>query len=172
MDRPTLFRLVRAIVLLPGIVLVAVPALILLGAPPPPVAPAVRVVLIVAGLAAVAVGLSLGVATTRMLFREGRGTPAPWDATRKLVVRGVYRRVRNPMMTGVFCILLGEAAAFASTALLTYLVIVIVVNLLYIPLVEERGLERRFGEQYREYKRNVPRWIPRRTPWQPPSAQA
>ncbi len=165
MERATLFRLVRAIVLLPGVVLVAVPALILLRSPPPPVAPAVRGVLILAGLAAVAVGLSLGIPTTRMLFREGQGTLAPWDPTRKLVVLGVYRRVRNPMITGVFCILLGEAAAFASTSLLTWFVIFLVVNLIYIPLFEEPGLERRFGEEYREYKRNVPRWIPRPWPW-------
>src|SRR5215470_14577043 len=88
--------------------------------------------------------------------------------TQKLVVRGVYRFVRNPMISGVLSILLGEAALFASPALLWWFVVAAAVNIVYIPLSEERGLERRFGDDYLAYKRNVPRWIPRLKPWIPP----
>ena len=72
------------------------------------------------------------------------------------------------MISGVLSILLGEAALFASPALLSWFVAAAAVDIVYIPLSEERGLERRFGDDYLAYKRNVPRWIPRLKPWIPP----
>ena len=93
-------------------------------------------------------------------------TLAPWNPPQKLVVRGVYRHVRNPMITGALCILLGEAIFFGSWWLLGWFGFALVLNLFYIPLFEEPGLARRFGEDYLLYKRNVPRWIPRLTPWE------
>ena len=84
----------------------------------------------------------------------------------KLVVRGIYRHVRNPMISGVFCILLGEAVAFGSLPLLGWFGFVVAVNMIYIPLVEEPGLARRFGDDYLLYKQNVSRWIPRLTAWE------
>ena len=81
-------------------------------------------------------------------------------------MRGVYRHVRNPMITGVFCILLGEAIFFGSWRLLGLFGFGLIVNLIYIPLSEEPGLAKRFGDDYLLYKRNVPRWIPRLTPWE------
>lgn len=114
-------------------------------------------------------GLLLMVKTIALFATIGQGTLAPWFATRKLVVQGIYRHVRNPMISGVFCILLGEAVFFGSTALLTWFGIFVLINLMYIPLIEEPGLERRFGLDYVLYKRNVPRWIPRRTAWQAPA---
>jgi protein-S-isoprenylcysteine O-methyltransferase Ste14 len=75
------------------------------------------------------------------------------------------------MISGVFCILLGEALIFGSMVLLTWFVMVVIINLIYIPLLEEPGLEQRFGADYVLYKQNVPRWIPRLTPWQAPGAQ-
>jgi hypothetical protein len=80
---------------------------------------------------------------------------------------GLYRRVRNPMITAVLAVLLGEAALFGSPALLTWAALVLGINWMYFVLHEEPGLERRFGDEYRAYRRNVPRWIPRRTPWTP-----
>jgi protein-S-isoprenylcysteine O-methyltransferase Ste14 len=56
-----------------------------------------------------AFGLGLAVATVRLFVRHGEGTPAPWDPPRKLVVRGPYRHVRNPMIAGVLLVLMGEA---------------------------------------------------------------
>ena len=83
-----------------------------------------------------------------------RGTLAPWNPPQKLVVRGVYRHVRNPMITGAHCILLGEAIFFRSWWLLAWFGFGLILNLIYIPLVEERGLAKRLGDDYHLYKRN------------------
>ena len=131
-----------------------------------PTMPVLRVML---ALIAVASGLWLFYATVRLFATVGQGTLAPWDATRRLVVEGVYRHVRNPMITGVALILFGEALLTQSFALGLWALLFTVVNLIYIPLVEERGLIARFGDTYRLYRQNVPRWIPRRTPWSPPA---
>jgi protein-S-isoprenylcysteine O-methyltransferase Ste14 len=120
------------------------------------------------GFACCALGVFLVVRTVSLFALAGKGTLAPWDPPQKLVVRGVYQYVRNPMVTGVFLLLLGEALLFSSPLLLGWCLIFLVPNLLYIPFVEERGLERRFGDAYRAYKRYVPRWIPRIKPWTPP----
>jgi protein-S-isoprenylcysteine O-methyltransferase Ste14 len=71
------------------------------------------------------------------------------------------------MITGVFCILAGESAIFGSWRLLVWFFIFVLVNLIYMPLSEEPGLEKRFGEEYLLYKKHVPRWIPRLKPWKP-----
>jgi protein-S-isoprenylcysteine O-methyltransferase Ste14 len=65
------------------------------------------------------------------------------------------------MISGVFCVLLGEAVALKSIHLLGWFISFVILNLIYIPLVEEPRLERRFGADYVQYKRDVPRWIPR-----------
>jgi protein-S-isoprenylcysteine O-methyltransferase Ste14 len=110
--------------------------------------------------------LTLLVATNLLFIRVGQGTLAPWDPTQKMVARGVYRHVRNPMISGVSFILLGEAMASGFLPLFNWFFIFVVANLIYIPWLEEPGLERRFGEAYRVYKQHVPRWIPRLWPWQ------
>ena len=99
----------------------------------------------------------------------GDGTLAPWDPPQRLVVRGVYRRVRNPMLSGVFFVLVGEAALLGSPQVLAWFLVAFAVNAAYIPLIEEPGLLYRFGDEYLDYKRNVPRWIPRLKPWTPSS---
>lgn len=123
---------------------------------------------IFAGVALVLVGLSLWAETVRLFASVGEGTLAPWDPTRKLVVRGPYRRVRNPMISAVAFTLLGEAAALGSIAVLIEFGAFALLNATYIPLAEEPGLLRRFGGEYEEYRHAVPRWIPRRTAWTPP----
>jgi protein-S-isoprenylcysteine O-methyltransferase Ste14 len=82
------------------------------------------------------------------------------------VAQGIYRHVRNPMISGVILVLLGESVATASLPLFYWFLVFAVVNALYIPLWEEPGLAKRFGEDYLTYKRNVPRWVPRWTPWE------
>src|SRR5206468_1133608 len=82
-----------------------------------------------------------------------------------LVVQGVYRHVRNPMISGVFFVLLGEAVLAVSLPLLGWFAVFVVVNAAYIPLAEEPGLVKRFGDDFLTYKQNVPRWIPTLTPW-------
>ena len=117
------------------------------------------------GLAAGLIGLGLAVWTVRLLVRQGEGTPAPWDPPQKLVVAGPYRHVRNPMITSVLLMLFGESLIFQSSPLAAWLIVFFVVNGVYFPLSEEKGLEQRFGDDYRRYKQNVPRWLPRLSPW-------
>jgi protein-S-isoprenylcysteine O-methyltransferase Ste14 len=122
-------------------------------------------VLLAAGL--IAFGLFLMYRTITLFATAGEGTLAPWDPTQRLVVAGPYRHVRNPMITGVLCILLGEAALLGSVGILAWAVAFLTLNGIYMPLVEEPALERRFGDDYAKYKRNVPRWLPRLAPWVP-----
>ena len=123
--------------------------------------------LVLVGAVLVAAGVALGAWTATLFARDGRGTIAPWDPTSRLVVLGPYRHVRNPMISGVLAILLGEAAIFASVPLLLWFAGVFAVNALYLPLVEEPGLRKRFGADYDAYRANVPRWLPRLSPWEP-----
>ena len=119
------------------------------------------------GLAFGLAGLTILSITVAMLIRRGKGTLAPWAPTSTLVISGVYSYVRNPMITGVMTVLLGEALIFHSTRILIWLILFFIINSVYFMLSEEPGLEKRFGNDYTEYKRNVPRWIPRTTPWKP-----
>jgi protein-S-isoprenylcysteine O-methyltransferase Ste14 len=106
-------------------------------------------------------GLVLIAWTIILFWRRGRGTLAPWDPPQKLVVQGPYHRVRNPMITGVATVLAGEALVFGSPALVIYTLTFAAVNALYMPRVEEPRLLARFGDEYADYMREVPRWIPR-----------
>jgi protein-S-isoprenylcysteine O-methyltransferase Ste14 len=165
----SIFKQLRAI-LLPVTVTIIVPLLLLANTPPnigwgwP--SPA-NVLPILAGLGFITGGLVLVVSTIHLFITVGQGTLAPWDPTQRLVVKGVYRYVRNPMISGVMAILLGETILFGSLPLLLWTLAFIAVNAVYIPLSEEPGLRARFGDDYWEYTRHVPRWIPRRTPWMP-----
>jgi protein-S-isoprenylcysteine O-methyltransferase Ste14 len=121
----------------------------------------------VAGLLVLATGMLLFASSLRRFASDGCGTLAPWDPPRRLVVRGPYRFVRNPMISGVLFVLVGEAFMLVSRAHAIWALTFLAVNLVYIPLLEEPGLERRFGEAYREYCRHVPRLFPRVRPWSP-----
>jgi protein-S-isoprenylcysteine O-methyltransferase Ste14 len=143
-------------VLLPGTVTVVVPALIVwLGGAD------IQPVTAVIGGFLIAIGVALVAWTVSLFSKVGRGTLAPWDPTSKLVVRGPYRHVRNPMITGVGTILAGQALFFRSWGIAIELAVFAVVNAIYFPLVEEPGLQRRFGAEYEEYCSRVPRWFPR-----------
>jgi protein-S-isoprenylcysteine O-methyltransferase Ste14 len=124
-----------------------------------------QVAIQVAGLGLLAVGLTLFIASLRRFVTEGEGTLAPWDPPRRLVVRGPYRYVRNPMISGVILVLLGEGLVLLSRSHLTWALIFLGINALYIPLLEEPFLVYRFGDAYREYCRHVPRLLPRWRPW-------
>jgi protein-S-isoprenylcysteine O-methyltransferase Ste14 len=153
------WRHLAAILLLPGIVTIGIPAFIVWqnGANIGPLA--------VIGLLLVLIGLTLLAGTIKLFASVGRGTLAPWDPTTRLVVRGPYRYVRNPMISGVLFVLLGEAALAGSVPLLLWFGAVFAVNAAYLPLVEEPGLSRRFGDDYETYRAHVPRWLPRIRPW-------
>jgi protein-S-isoprenylcysteine O-methyltransferase Ste14 len=123
---------------------------------------------VAAGAGLLALGLFLLVRTIALFAGRGEGTLAPWDPPRRLVVEGPYRHVRNPMISGVLFILAGEAVLLGSLPVAAWLALFLAVNAVWFPLVEEPGLERRFGEEYRAYRAAVPRWLPRRRPWTPP----
>ena len=161
----------RAVLLLPVVVTLVVPTVLVwwtesvrLGWGLPGALAAVPIVL---GAVLVAAGLALVTWTVELFVREGEGTLAPWDPTTKLVVRGPYRHVRHPMIGGVAAILLGEAVLLGSAAVLGWFAAVVAVNAVYLPLVEERGLVRRFGTDYETYRANVPRFVPRLSAWDP-----
>ena len=88
------------------------------------------------------------------------------------MLRGPYRFVRNPMISGVIFVLFGEALVLRSPAHGAWALAFLAANLVYIPLVEEPQLEQRFGEAYREYRRHVRRFLPRLRPWRPGAAPA
>ncbi len=165
-------RMLTPIIVLPGTALVFVPALLLwifaggayTAAPRGPAD-----VLYWIALIALAVGLALAVSTVRLFTTMGQGTPAPWDPPQKLVVAGPYCHVRNPMISAVLFMLLAEALFLRSWPIAWWGLAFFVINGIYFPFSEEPGLERRFGEPYRIYKANVPRWLPRLRPWTMPS---
>jgi protein-S-isoprenylcysteine O-methyltransferase Ste14 len=158
---------VRAIVLLPIMVAGVIPGLIVWRTDEAGIGSGLALFPEALGVVLMAVGVVLVVGTVVLFAKVGEGTLAPWDPTRRLVVRGPYRRVRNPMISGVLFIILGEAALFRSVPLLIWFAAVLAVNAVYLPLVEEPGLSRRFGADYEAYRRQVPRWVPRLRPWDP-----
>jgi protein-S-isoprenylcysteine O-methyltransferase Ste14 len=163
---------VQAFAALPLMVVVAIPAIILYAAGP--ILPAEylhlpgQAVTPLLGVIFFALGAALSAATVILFARIGRGTLAPWDSPKHLVVAGPYKLTRNPMITGVCGMLLGEALFFCSLPLLAWFGLFALANAFWIPLWEEPDLIRRFKDAYLLYKKHVPRWLPRFTPWRPP----
>jgi len=162
-------RQLGAIAALPGLVAVVVPLWlarqnhVVLTAP----ADLTTALVQVAGTGLLAIGLGLFSASLYYFWSRGRGTLAPWDPPRRFVVDGPYRFVRNPMISGVIFVLLGEAAVLRSRPHAVWAGLVILINVLYIPAIEEPMLAERFGEGYLQYKRGVRRFLPRLSPWNP-----
>lgn len=117
---------------------------------------------------AIAVGLAF-LLYAFALFAMHRGTPAPIAPTETLVVTGVYRFVRNPMYLAVLAIILGQALLFGSWWLVVYALIALGAVVAFVKGYEEPTLARAYGEQYLDYRRNVPGWWPRLTPWRNPA---
>jgi protein-S-isoprenylcysteine O-methyltransferase Ste14 len=166
---PGAWRIARAILPLPFVATVVVPAVLVavggsaIGAGLEGAAAALP---IVAGAALILAGLGLFVATVRLFASVGRGTLAPWDPPERLVVRGPYRHLRHPMISGVALVLAGEALLLGSASIGVWLAAFVGVNAVYLPLVEEPALRRRFGRDYDRFTANVPRWLPRLRPWE------
>lgn len=163
-----LLRHLLSILLLPFIVVAVVPAWLLnsmSGATRWSTSPSLDGLLCLAGIALLGGGFGLFSWCVSLFARVGRGTLAPWDPTRTLVAIGPYRYVRNPMISGVAMMLLGEALLWGSLGLGLWACAFISINHIYFVLAEEPGLEKRFGASYRLYKTHVPRWIPRLKPW-------
>jgi protein-S-isoprenylcysteine O-methyltransferase Ste14 len=154
-----LVRAVAYATLFIGFVLIFLPASILarVGVAAPATwgaAQAVGAFLVVVGAA-----LALGCVLTFALV--GRGTPAPFDPPRRLVVRGPYRLVRNPMYLGAGLALTGAALFYQSGALLAYAGLFFIVTHLFVRLYEEPTLRRKFADEYDSYLRHVGRWLPK-----------
>ena len=92
---------------------------------------------------------------------RGKGTPAPIDPPKKLVMEGPYRIVRNPMYWSVLFVMLGEALVFRSLPLAEIGCVFFACTALFVMVYEEPSLRVKFGAEYEEYCRRVPRWIPR-----------
>lgn len=113
------------------------------------------------GVACVAIGSVLLAACIFEFARSGRGTLAPVDPPRELVVQGLYRYVRNPMYLAVTTIVMGELLLTRSSALFVYWMVWFVGVNLFVIGYEEPNLRRRFGASYEAYTREVGRWLPR-----------
>jgi protein-S-isoprenylcysteine O-methyltransferase Ste14 len=114
------------------------------------------------GLAPLLAGLAVILWCFVDFVRRGRGTPAPYDPPRELVVAGLYRYVRNPQYVGVVLVLLGEALLTGMVVLFGYAALMAVGYSLFVRYYEEPTLGRLFGEPYARYRQAVPRWLPRR----------
>lgn len=101
---------------------------------------------------------------TTEFVRRGDGTPNPLDPPRRFVASGLYRVVRNPMYVSVGLVILGQAIAHGSALVVLCLLALWLVVHLFVVLVEEPMLRRRFGAEYEEYLTRVPRWLPRLQP--------
>ena len=161
------FRHVLSVVFLPGTVTIVVPMWIARRNVIRPEWPgdAGGVVLVALECIVLGIGLILFVSSLRRFASEGKGTLAPWDPPRHLVVRGPYRYVRNPMISGVIFILCGEALLLRSWPHAAWAVTFLVMNLVWIPLYEEPHLKGLFGDEYREYRKHVRRFFPRCSQW-------
>jgi protein-S-isoprenylcysteine O-methyltransferase Ste14 len=143
-------------ILVPGSVAVGVPYLLLSGVPAPGRGPLAWL-----GLFGVVLGAGIYFRTAWEFAVRGLGTPAPIAPTKFLVVSGLHRYVRNPMYLGVALVILGEAALFRAPHLAEYAVVMLLIANMFVIFYEEPTLRRQFGESYEEYRRTVPRWIPR-----------
>lgn len=120
-----------------------------------------------AGFPLVFVGCFLSAASARLIYaqEEWNQAPSPLGVPRRLIIEGPYSYVRNPMLLGIFLIILGEGLFFQSPAILSYLLTLFLgANYFLIP-GEERRLDKHFGEEYRRYKARVGRWIPGWSPY-------
>ena len=167
-----LLRHALSVTLLPGTVLVVVPAWIArrYGVDAAWPRTAGEIALAAAGVLLLVPGVVLFGASLRRFFTTGRGTLAPWDPPSRLVVAGPYRYVRNPMIAGVMFMLFAIALLLRSRPHAAWAGIFAAINAVYIPLLEEPDLAARFGEDYATYRKHVRRFVPRLTPWTGPAS--
>lgn len=118
----------------------------------------------VIGLLLVAAGGGLALWCVLAFALMGRGTPAPFDPPRRLVVEGPYRFVRNPMYVGAAVAPAG-ALFFVSATLAAFAALIVLIAHLVVVVYEEPTLRRTFGPEYEAYCRRVRRWLPRRSPY-------
>lgn len=158
-------KLFQTILILPGTVLILIPGILYFLTRP--VMIQTELLQFKIAVFFLLTGLIFAFWTVSLFKWIGKGTPAPWNPPTRFVVSGPYRFVRNPMIFSVLVMLAGETLLFNSFEMGWWLLIFYLLNALYIPSFEEPALRKRFGRQYVDYCKNVPRWIPRFTPWRP-----
>jgi len=121
----------------------------------------------VAGALLVGAGASVIANSFVHFAREGVGTPAPFAPPKHLVVSGLYRYVRNPMYVSIAAAVTGQGLLLGQPILFGLAALGAVPVVAFVRFYEEPALTRKFGAEYEEYKRSVPRWLPRLTPWRP-----
>lgn len=149
---------ISAIVILPINVLIIIPAILLyltnysFNKP--------TVIQIIFALISFIIGTILAVWSMLTLKKIGHGTLAPWAPPENFVVAGPYKYVRNPMIIGIFFLLFAEFCITKSLTIFIWFLFFVVLNFFYIHFMEEPQLEKRFGNSYTQYKKNVNAWIP------------
>ena len=123
------------------------------------------------GLVPIALGAVLYIFCSGSFVFSGIGTPVPFTPTKKLIVTGFYRFVRNPLYIAGFFVLTGLGILFQSAGILFFGLVMFVMFHLTV-LLEEAFLEGKFGESYKQYCKSVPRWIPRLKPYNANSTEA
>ena len=114
----------------------------------------------VAGMIVVGIGTAIALWCVFTFVFIGKGTPAPFDPPRKLVIRGPYRFVRNPMYIGAGMTLAGAALYYESLSISIYTGLFFLITHLFVVLYEEPTLRRTFGDEYEAYFQRVSRWLP------------
>src|SRR5271154_2187480 len=125
----------------------------------------------VLGVVLIVAGLPILLDSFARFAIQGLGTPAPVFPTKHLVVTGWYRYVRNPMYVAVVSIILGQALLFGDLHVLMYVLIPWLAAYLFVLTYEEPTLRKSFGAEYDTFCANVPRWLPRLTPWRGSAAR-
>jgi len=121
----------------------------------------------VLGIVLMAAGLPVLLDSFARFAIEGFGTPAPVFPTQHLIVTGLYRYVRNPMYVAVLSLIVGQGFLFGSVAVLEYAVVVWAGFCLFVLFYEEPTLRSTYGQEFEQFRANVPAWIPRLRPWRP-----
>jgi protein-S-isoprenylcysteine O-methyltransferase Ste14 len=111
------------------------------------------------GTVLLAAGALLVIETTARFALQGRGTPAPWAPPERFVARGSYRFTRNPMYVGVLALIVGQALLLGREILFAWAAAAWLIFELFVLIHEEPDLRRRFGAEYEDYRRRVPRWL-------------
>ena len=115
----------------------------------------------IVGVVTGSIGAAIALWCIVTFITVGKGTPAPFDPPRRLVIRGPYRFVRNPMYIGAALALAGAALFYESKPLLAYFCVFLLMCHLFVIVYEEPALRRTFGTDYEEYYYRVKRWQPR-----------
>jgi len=117
------------------------------------------------GLAPIIIGVAIYILCSGSFVFVGKGTPIHLVPPKKLVVKGLYRFVRNPLYIAGVLVLSGEGLLFQSLGIFIYCLVMFGVFSVLV-LMEETLLAEKFGARYKQYCKTVPRWIPRLTPFQ------